>query len=121
MEREVTPPEPEECGWWAAQITVTLKGDGINDDTAEEIITTHNEADDTDNGDGWLEMKYNHRDEGRMERIEAKAYAEGHKYADALLAIASKMGLTLTAATDVKLEWEEAMSGPDPDRDRCII
>lgn len=118
MEREATPPEPEEWGRWAARITVTLKGDGLNDDTAEAIFIAHNEADDADNGDGWLAMEYTHQDEGQVDRIEAKAYAEGHKYADALLAIASKMGLTLTAATDVEMEWEEEMSGPDPDRDR---
>lgn len=118
MEREATPPEPEEWGLWAAQVTVTLNGDGINDDTAEAIITAHNEADDADNGEGWLSMEYNHRDEGRMERIEAKAYAEGHKYADRVLAIAAGMGLTLTATVDVEMEWEDFLSGPDPDRFR---
>jgi len=118
MEREAIPPEPEEWGLWVARITVTLKGDGINDDTAEEIITTHNEADDADSGDGWLAMKYIHQDEGQVDRIEAKAYAEGNKYADALLAIAAGMGLTLTATVDVEMEWQDELSGPDPDRFR---
>lgn len=118
MERELNPPEPKEWGLWTARITVTLRGDGLNDDTAEGIIEAHNKADDADNGEGWMSMQYNHRDEGRVDRIEARAYAEGHKYADALLAIASKMGLTLTATVDVELDWEDEMSGPDPDRFR---
>lgn len=118
MERELNPPEPEEWGWWAARITVTMKGEGIDDDTAEAIIEAHNEADDADSGEGWLSMKYLHRAEGQVDRIEAKAYAEGHRYADAVLAIASGMGLTLTATIDVELEWEDEMSGPDPDRFR---
>lgn len=118
MEREATPPEPEEWGLWAARITVTLRGDGINDDTAEAIIIAHNEADDADNGEGWLAMEYTHQDEGQVDRIEAKAYAEGHKYADALLLIAAGMGLTLTATVDVKMEWQDELSGPDPDRFR---
>lgn len=118
MERELNPPEPKEWGLWTARITVTLKGEGIDDDTAEAIIEAHNEADDADSGDGWLEMQYIHRDEGRMDRIEAKADTAGRNYADALLLIASEMGLTLTAAIDVELEWEDEMSGPDPDRFR---
>lgn len=118
MERELNPPEPKEWGLWAARITVMLKGDGINDDTAEAIITAHNEADDADSGDGWLAMEYTHQDEGQVDRIEAKAYAKGHRCADAVLAIASEMGLTLTATIDVELEWEDEMSGPDPDRFR---
>lgn len=118
MERETTPPEPEEWGQWAVRITVTLRGDGINDDTAQSIIEAHNEADDADSGDGWLALRYTHRNEGRVDRIEAKAYAEGHKYADALLDIAAGMGLTLTATVDVEMEWEDFLSGPDPDRFR---
>lgn len=118
MEREMTPPEPEQWGSWAARITVTLKGDGIDDDTAEAIIEAHNEADDADSGEGWLSMQYFHRDEGQVDRIEAEAYAEGHRCADAVLAIASGMGLTPTATIDVELEWEDEMSGPDPDRFR---
>lgn len=118
MERELNPPEPEEWGLWAVRITVTLKGDGIDDDTAEAIIEAHNAADDADSGDGWMAMEYTYRDEGRVDRIEARAYAEGHKYADALLLIASGMGLTLTATVDVELDWEDEISGPDPDRFR---
>ena len=118
MEREAIPPEPEEWGLWVARITVTLKGDGINDDTAEAIITTHNEADDADSGDGWMALMYTHRDEGRDEQIETQAYSDGHVYADALLLIAAGMGLTLTATVDVEMEWQDELSGPDPDRFR---
>lgn len=118
MERELNPPEPKEFGLWAARITVTMKGDGIDDDTAEAIIEAHNEADDADSGDGWLALRYTHRDEGREEQIERQAYRAGHKYADALLLIASEMGLTLTATVDIEMEWEDEMSGPDPDRFR---
>lgn len=118
MERELNPPEPKELGLWAARITVTLKGDGIDDDTAQAIIEAHNKADDADSGEGWLSMQYRHKDEGRMERLEAKANAQGHKYADALLAIAAGMGLTLTATVNVGMEWQDELSGPDPDRFR---
>lgn len=118
MDRELNPPEPKELGLWAARITVTLKGDGIDDDTAQAIIEAHNEADDADNGDGWMALMYTHRDEGRDEQIETQAYRDGHVYADELLLIAAGMGLTLTATVDVELEWEDEMSGPDPDRFR---
>ena len=118
MERELNPPEPKEWGLWTARITVTLKGEGIDDDTAEAIIGAHNAADDADIGDGWMVLMYTYRDEGRVDRIEAKAYAEGHKYADALRDIAAGMGLTLTATVDVDMEWQDELSGPDPDRFR---
>ena len=84
MERELNPPEPKELGLWAARITVTLKGDGIDDDTAQSIIEAHNEADDADSGDGWMALMYTHRGEGRDEQIETQAYRDGHVYADAL-------------------------------------